>query len=220
MTQPPPAPPPGEEPWHRPGGQQPPSGQEPYGGGPPGQGPPAGGPYGGMPEYAGSLGGYVDPAAGLASRWARLGAAVIDGVLLGIVSTVLALPFVDWDRVIHGPRDGGGHVTGGRFAVGFLAVLLSFLYHWLFVANRGQTLGKMVLGIRVVGAEDGGAVGYGRAAARAAFFTVLGNACGCVWLIDVLWLLWDRRKQTLHDKVTRTVVAKVDPTGPDPYRGH
>ena len=29
------------------------------------------------------------------------------------------------------------------------------------------------------------------------------------WIIDMLFPLWDPKNQTLHDKVTRTVVVKI-----------
>lgn len=44
---------------------------------------------------------------------------------------------------------------------------------------------------------------------------------GLVGLLDGLWLLWDRRRQCLHDKVARTVVVEVAElaAGPAPWPG-
>jgi uncharacterized RDD family membrane protein YckC len=49
---------------------------------------------------------------------------------------------------------------------GFEILLLPSLYQWLMVGARGQTLGKMALGVRVARAEDAGPVGYPRARSR------------------------------------------------------
>lgn len=197
--------------------------QQPYGGQPgygqPGYGqeqpyPGQGGPYGGLPRYQGGPGEYADPSAGLASRWARLGAAIIDGIIVGIVVGLISLPFVNWDHVIH---NNGTMYDGARVGTNAISIVLGFLYFWLMTARWGQTLGKMLLKIRVVRQDDGLAVTNGQAAGRAAFYTVLGGICGCIGLIDVAWILWDPRKQALHDKVARTVVIKAGAHLPDPY---
>jgi uncharacterized RDD family membrane protein YckC len=47
-----------------------------------------------------------------------------------------------------------------------LALALHIAYHVVLVGGCGQTLGKMALGITVIGRDDGGIPGYGRAALR------------------------------------------------------
>ncbi len=32
---------------------------------------------------------------------------------------------------------------------------------------------------------------------------------GVVWLVDMLFPLWDKKRQTLHDKIVQTVVLRV-----------
>ncbi len=81
----------------------------------------------------------------------------------------------------------------------------------------GQTLGKMLLRIRVVRDEDGQAISTGQALGRSAFYSVLGGICGCIGFIDILWILFDPRKQALHCKVAHTVVVKAHPGLPNPY---
>ncbi|WP_158581498.1 RDD family protein [Actinomadura spongiicola] len=164
------------------------------------------------------MGDYVDPAQGMASRWARLGAGLVDLVLLGIVSVLISIPFVDWNRVFD-PEPGESMYNGAQVGTNAISVVLAFLYFWLMHAKRGQTLGKMLLRIRVVRAEDRGAITTGQAAGRSAFYGVLGGVCGCIGLIDVLWILWDPRRQALHDKVASTVVVKAESHDPDPYAG-
>jgi uncharacterized RDD family membrane protein YckC len=43
-------------------------------------------------------------------------------------------------------------------------------------------------------------------------FRLLGSATiilGVVWLLDMLFPLWDKQRQTLHDKIAKTVVLRV-----------
>lgn len=80
------------------------------------------------------------------------------------------------------------------------------LYSWLMVARWGRTLGKMAVGIRVVRAEDAGRVSYARALGRAASVWALGFFVIPI-LLAYLWPLWDRRNQTLYDKMASTIVV-------------
>lgn len=203
-------------------GRQQPYGQPPYGGQPGyGEQPPQYPGHGGQPGYGpahayGGVGGHVDPSEGLASRWARLGAAIVDLVLIGVVTALISIPFIDWNRVFD-PEPGDSMYNGTQVGTNAISVVLGFLYYWLMHAKWGQTLGKMLLRIRVVRQDDGQAITTGQAAGRSAFYSVLGGICGCIALIDVLWILWDRRKQALHCKVARTVVVKAAPHLPNPY---
>lgn len=212
MTQPPQNPY-GEQPGGgQPYGQQPPQqpyGQQPYGQQPPAYGQQPGQPQGGMPGYPGGVGGYVDPSVGLASRWARLGAAIIDSLLVGLVVVILTFPFADWGNVSAG-------YTVGQGIAYLIAVVLELAYTALLHANRGQTVGKMALGIRVVRQEDGGAISMGQAVLRAVIYPVLSGVC-CFGFVDAIWLLFDDRKQCLHDKAVKTLVVSVNPSAPNPY---
>ena len=212
----------------QPYGQQPYGGHDPYGARQPGYGEelpryPGGSGYGGESGYGGpagyggGMGAYAGPSQQLASRWARLGAAIVDIILVGVVTTLVSLPFVDWGRVFDADTGETTYYTGDQLSSNAIAVVLGFLYYWLMHARWGQTLGKKLLGIRVVRQDDGRAVTTGQAAGRSAFYTVLGGVCGCIGFIDVLWILWDPRKQALHCKVARTVVVKAGPHVPDPY---
>jgi uncharacterized RDD family membrane protein YckC len=181
-----------------------PQGPSPYAQGEYGQ------PYGGVPGQG--AGAYGE----LAGRWERLGALVLDSILVGVVSLALSAPFIDWDAMTD-----PASTTGGAFTTDLtssaISTVLSFLYFWLMHARSGQTLGKKALGIRVVREQDGGAIGSGTAAWRYGVQILLAIPCGLGSLLDALWILWDPRKQTLHDKAAHTLVVKVEPGMPDPY---
>ncbi|NDU76174.1 hypothetical protein GWI34_26620 [Actinomadura sp. DSM 109109] len=226
--------PPGEQQW---GGQQWGQQQQPYGGQQYGQeqhgqqqygqeqydqqGQWQQQPYGAQPGYGQQqpgygAGGYAHPSGELASRWARLGGGIIDAIIIGIVSGLISIPFINWDNVFD-PEPGSSVYNGAQVGTNAISVVLAFFYFWLMHAKWGQTLGKMLVRTRVVRAEDGQAISTGQAAGRSAFYSVLGGICGCIGLIDIAWILWDQRKQALHCKVARTVVVKADPYVPNPY---
>ena len=81
-------------------------------------------------------------------------------------------------------------------------------YTWLTGNERGQTWGKRVMGIRVVSASSGGAIGYGRAFGRYIITVVLGFFI-LPLVVDYLWPLWDSQNQSLHDKGVGSVVVRV-----------
>lgn len=71
---------------------------------------------------------------------------------------------------------------------------------------RGQTLGKRVMDIRVVDFAAGGEIGYGRGALRYVGRILSGIPC----YLGYFWMLWDKEKQTWHDKIATTVVVPVE----------
>ena len=82
------------------------------------------------------------------------------------------------------------------------------LYAWLMVGAWGQTLGKMAVGVKVVQSSDAGRVSYLRSLGRAASTWLLGVLFLPI-LLAYLWPLWDRRNQTLYDKMAGTIVVRV-----------
>ncbi|HEU5161431.1 MAG TPA: RDD family protein [Streptosporangiaceae bacterium] len=184
----------------------------------------------GGPRYGGSAYGPVfsdaDSVGRLAGRWARFGGGVIDAIVVLVIQAILIGPTIRWDRVGQAGY-GASYVASrpGTRMAGFLALVIAFLYYWLQHAKWGQTLGKRAARTRLVRMTDGGPVTWAQAAWRAGFsilFALFVNLVTCGFggilaLLDPAWLLWDHRRQALHDKAARTLVIKVDPTAPDPY---
>ena len=72
----------------------------------------------------------------------------------------------------------------------------------------GQTWGKRLAGIRVVH-ESGAPLGYVRALIRWAVAIGLTILLILPNLIDVLWPLWDSKKQALRDKAVGSIVVRA-----------
>jgi uncharacterized RDD family membrane protein YckC len=140
------------------------------------------------PESAGppqsSAGGSSGPRAGF---WRRFTGAFLDGILLSIVSRIL-------ESAIS---------TGAGAGIG---LLVSAAYFTIMIgSSRGQTLGQMALGIRVIDFNTGGPIGYGRAFIR----WIVSIVSAIVFFLGYLWMLWDKEKQCWHDKAANDVVVPV-----------
>ncbi len=90
----------------------------------------------------------------------------------------------------------------------FLTLIIGYIIWWLIVLGRGQTPGKQVVGIRVIRA-DGTPSDWGWMFVRELIMKgIVANVAGQIpLLIDLLWAFWDKDRQTLHDKVMKTVVV-------------
>ncbi|GGQ22037.1 putative RDD family membrane protein YckC [Actinomadura coerulea] len=172
-----------------------------------------------------------------AGRLVRLGAGILDSFVIGIAATPAVLFSIRWDRV-RDMAESGEPMTNPfdlydipRLVTGYaIAFLLGFAYFTVLHARWGQTLGKKAFGIRLVRASDLSAVSWGQALGRQAFVYAISIATGAlnlvtpaagilglVGLLDNAWILWDERRQALHDKVAGTVVVKATPWTPNPY---
>jgi uncharacterized RDD family membrane protein YckC len=99
-----------------------------------------------------------------------------------------------------------------------LLLVVGYIIWWLLVLGRGQTPGKQLTGIRIARANTGETADWGLSFAREflveflLFDIVLGAITGTIaWWVDHIWAFFDRRKQTLHDKVSGTIVVRGDP---------
>jgi uncharacterized RDD family membrane protein YckC len=129
---------------------------------------------------------YGDASGPRAGFWRRFAASLIDGIILGIVGTILAVAL-----------KGAGSA---------LALLVGVAYFTFFVGSaRGQTPGMSALGIRVISFDGSGSIGYGRAFIR----WIGGYLSAIVLFLGYLWMLWDKENQCWHDKLASDVVVPV-----------
>jgi uncharacterized RDD family membrane protein YckC len=150
------------------------------------------------------------PAVLLASIGQRAAARVLDTIVL--VAIVLPFVYGTLRDVIDDPE---GAVI--PLWVNVLLATVSLVYDWGLVWWRGQTLGKMLLKVRVVDVE-GGRPGFSRAGIRAAVPTAVQlvpyGVGGILLLVVYLWAVLDPNRQGLHDKAAGTLVVHRVPAGP------
>ncbi len=151
----------------------------------------------------------------------RLLARFVDGLLAGVISAPFTIgAFVLWAKAIENcDRFEGangteitcatGQVKVGMVVGGIGVAVLGALIVALFFSRllgKGQTPGMKVAGNRLVDADAGTPVGMGRAFGRLLFASVIS---GSICFLGYLWMLWDPKKQTWHDKVVNAIVIKA-----------
>jgi uncharacterized RDD family membrane protein YckC len=90
----------------------------------------------------------------LADRGTRLGAALIEGLIFTIAASPLILAIAMSDQNLKA----GGSAEMRNIALmslGALLVLAVGIYQLVILSTRGQSIGKRILGIRIVSCEDG-----------------------------------------------------------------
>ena len=137
-----------------------------------------------------------------ASWWSRVGATLLDGLILVVPFAIL----IGIAAAIDVPA-----LIVLAYIVYFIVALF---YAPVLMARQGdkngQTYGKQAANIRVV-ADDGQPVGFGTGAMREMVGkTLLGTVTGGLYsIVDSLWPLWDGRKQAVHDKIGKTTVQRA-----------
>jgi uncharacterized RDD family membrane protein YckC len=139
-----------------------------------------------QPDPFGQQGPSLDgPSGPRAGFWLRFAAVLLDGLLLSIMAIPLQIAL----------EQGLYYAITTPLAIAYYVVLEG--------GPRGQTIGKMAVGIRVLDLARGGPIGYGRA-----FIRYIGRYVSLlILLIGYFMMLWDREKQTLHDKFAGSVVV-------------
>jgi uncharacterized RDD family membrane protein YckC len=129
--------------------------------------------------------------------WARVGAAIIDTILLLVVSIpLLRLVYAlsDWEQQVH---------TADRveFAISYVLPVVLVIALWVWLSS---TPGKMLIGAVIVDARSGGKPSVLQFVIR-----YLGYYVSLVPLgLGLIWVGIDPRKQGWHDKMARTVVIR------------
>jgi uncharacterized RDD family membrane protein YckC len=127
-----------------------------------------------------------------AGFWVRLGALILDAVIVGVPLTIISL-------IITG---GGGRE--------YFTNVLSFLYSLLTpVFWNGYTIGKRICGIRIRRVDDGSAPGIGTMLMR----NVVGGIVYVVTLgigviVSAIMVGVREDKRSLHDMIAGTEVVR------------
>lgn len=142
----------------------------------------------------------------LASRGARFGAALLDALVVGGVNGILLWQLGLFDELMRKPDDLG--LVAGTSVLGmviWLAIQIAFL-------RVGQTLGKRIVGIRMVDYETGGPVPLGRLIVMRylpvqiiAAIPVVGRILP---LVDVLFI-FGAEQRCIHDQIAGTKVVQA-----------
>jgi uncharacterized RDD family membrane protein YckC len=165
----------------------------------------------------------------LADFFSRLGAYLLDGLIMSGIGLVFALPAMIWWVLTFvtevstvctsaDPACDADDVDFLRFFLGYLLIfgillvinlVISYLYLVEFTWRTGQTIGKRVLKLKIVPVDPAAERTRGMLAKR--WLVEQGGALIPFFsYVDGLWQLWDKPlQQCLHDKAAGTVVVKI-----------
>lgn len=217
------------------GGQQPgqygaPQGQYQYGQQAGGWGQPM--PGGG---YTGTMTRPSTPDGQPLAGWGmRLLARIIDGILASLLFGAIALAVVapdfmsqlgDWFAEVGDAIEAGGEppmalpaeLNDSLIRVSVTVAVMSLAYEVLMLKFFGATVGKLATGLRVRLRDQPGPLSWSTAGIRGLVWQgpsllsgvqALSFVASIFQLVNGLWPLWDKNKQSLNDKVAKTNVVK------------
>jgi uncharacterized RDD family membrane protein YckC len=136
-----------------------------------------------------------------AGFWERLFALVVDVIIMIVVTMIISsIYLIGYSMLLSVPTYG--------YDIETMASLVGLPVAWLYYAvmessKRQATFGKMLFGLRVVDL-NGDRISFGRASGR-----YFGKALSSfTFLIGYFMAGWTRKKQALHDKMSRCLVVK------------
>ena len=162
----------------------------------------------------------------LATRGQRLAARIIDWVAILVPLMIMFSVLIDENMV----KEVQAHPNDQKFLMELLQkrvehlqtaqdttvlttswiILFLMMVNFLMLGLRGQTLGKLLLGIHIVRAADGSRAGFLKAVVlREVIFFVIGGIqyLGPVLSLGNVLMIFRKDRRCLHDLVAETVVT-------------
>lgn len=133
----------------------------------------------------------------------RLVATLLDSLIIGFLQFLIGMLLAGGIALLTGSTNTVAS-TSSMLSI-LVSIALSIGYVVFYQGSTGQTLGKKVMGIRVVDSS-------GSKPSYMTFFLrdVIGKTVSSIILgIGYLMVLWDGKKQGLHDKIAGTYVVRV-----------
>ncbi|MBS3136467.1 RDD family protein [Candidatus Woesearchaeota archaeon] len=151
---------------------------------------------------------YTGPAA----IWKRALAFAIDMVILDIVIGspfrkffTSNLPQAGFTETLDYLTANPEAATAISAATGFIGIL-SLLYFAILESRLGQTVGKMLMKIKVH--SDSGKIGFMAAAARSMYFIFIFPFI-LLWVLDPLFLIFTKENRRLSEIISKTKTVEV-----------
>lgn len=141
------------------------------------------------------------------SRGKRLGGAIIDGIIVAIIYVPLIMLSGNWERMLAGQES-----QTQAFLIWMVGVTVFLTVNGVLLAQRGQTIGKLILRMRIVSFETNEQLPfwkvYGLRYLPLQLLGLFGVIGSLVNLINVLFI-FGREKRCLHDYVANTKVVNI-----------
>ena len=140
-----------------------------------------------------------------ASTGRRLVASLIDGLILSIFYIPISIVTNATATSNYGANSSYA-ASGISTILTLILMVIQFAYYVYFIGSRGQTPGKMAMGVKVVRKDAVAPVGYGKAFMREFVGKFISSL---ILALGYLWILWDKEKQGWHDKIAGTIVVRT-----------
>lgn len=144
--------------------------------------------------------------AGVGSRFIAL---IIDGIILGIIMILIAIPFGATTMMLGLVSSAGIYnifsIIAMYSTLMIIWFVISLLYFSYFESKTGQTLGKKLVNIKVVSVK-GGKISFGAALIRTILRIIDGQGA---YLLGLIIILVSEKKQRLGDMAAKSVVVKA-----------
>lgn len=133
--------------------------------------------------------------------------------LLGLIPMIIGIVVMAASSAptydVYGDRTSSAP-SGAGMGIGLLLMFLGIAVmigiqvwnRWYRTGKTGQSVGKQVVGLKVINSTSGQTIGMGMAFVR-------DFINGLISPITQLWMLWDANRQTLGDMVAKSTVIVV-----------
>ncbi|MCE3251871.1 MAG: hypothetical protein K0Q67_881 [Cellvibrio sp.] len=142
----------------------------------------------------------------LASRWARLGASIIDSIIMMVIVIPVMYFTGGFDGIMEGRQPGFVYSLG----MAVLGIIVFFAINYRYLIANGQTVGKKVLEIKIVDLNGNVPVFQPQLVIRYAVYMLPGQipVVGQIFSIINILFIFGKEKRCIHDLVAKTKVVK------------
>lgn len=128
----------------------------------------------------------------LASRWDRLFASIIETIALSIpLILILGTRFLNYEDPVN-------------FTIFICSIMTSTVLGGFFYMLWSGNIGHKIMGLKVISSIDGSdQKQFSKGALRECAKSIFG-----IFIIPLIWMIWDEHAQNLYDKIENTYVVK------------
>ena len=141
----------------------------------------------------------------LASRWNRLWASMLDSLMIMAVT----IPTMYFTGGFDGISEGLSPSISYSLAVSFLAISVFAIINGKLLMNNGQTIGKKLLGIKIVDLEGNLPTVKKQLLTRYATYMIPGQIpiVGQFFVLFNILFIFGKQKRCIHDYIAGTKVV-------------
>jgi len=132
-----------------------------------------------------------------AGFWIRVVASIIDTIMIMIIT----LPLL---YIVYGSAMWESESMVNGFWDVMISYILPAIVVILFWRYKSATPGKMILGLKVISLGDSEKLSVGQSIGRyIGYFPAM-----LIFMLGIIWVAFDKKKQGWHDKMANTAVVK------------